>query len=187
MYESKIFVQCVIQSGADSTAPEWEEDGQLASPGPAFLQEASKPQPCVRSADVPLLRSLPQRQLLTNIVGLWHNHNLSLGLLKGRGQVTGWFFNTSLFPVCFTLSQAPNEQVWILSCSVMSNSLRPRELQPARLRCPWDSPGKNTGVGWHFLLHGIFPIQGSNPCLLHLLPRQADSLLLSDLGILLFS
>ena len=28
-------------------------------------------------------------------------------------------------------------------------------------------PGKNTGVGWHFLLHGIFPNQGSNPCLLH--------------------
>ena len=29
--------------------------------------------------------------------------------------------------------------------------------------CPWDSPGKNTGVGCHFLLQGIFPIQGSNP------------------------
>lgn len=70
MYESKIFVQCVIQSGADSTAPEWEEDGQLTSPGPTFLQEASKPQPCMRSVDVPLLRSLPQRQLLTNIAGL---------------------------------------------------------------------------------------------------------------------
>ena len=29
--------------------------------------------------------------------------------------------------------------------------------------CPWDSPGKNTGVGCHFLLQGIFPNQGSNP------------------------
>ena len=36
-----------------------------------------------------------------------------------------------------------------------------------RLHCPWDSPGKNTGVGCHFLLQGIFPIQGSNPSLLH--------------------
>ena len=31
----------------------------------------------------------------------------------------------------------------------------------------WDSPGKNTGVGCHFLLQGIFPTQGSNPGLLH--------------------
>ena len=29
--------------------------------------------------------------------------------------------------------------------------------------CPWDSPGKNTGVGCHFLLQGVFPSQGSNP------------------------
>ena len=30
-----------------------------------------------------------------------------------------------------------------------------------------DSPGKNTGVGCHALLQGIFPTHGSNPCLLH--------------------
>ena len=33
--------------------------------------------------------------------------------------------------------------------------------------CPWDFPSKNTGVGCHFLLQGIFPTQGSNPDLLH--------------------
>ena len=33
----------------------------------------------------------------------------------------------------------------------------------ARFLCPWDSPGKNTGVGCHFFLQGIFPIQGSKP------------------------
>ena len=33
--------------------------------------------------------------------------------------------------------------------------------------CPWDFPGKNTGVGCHSLLQGTFPTQGSNPCLLH--------------------
>ena len=42
----------------------------------------------------------------------------------------------------------------------------------ARLFCPWDFPGKNTGVGCHFLLQGIFPIQGSNLRLLH---WQVDS------------
>ena len=44
----------------------------------------------------------------------------------------------------------------------MSDSLRPHGLSPTRLLCPWDSPGKNTGVGGHALLQGIFPNQGSN-------------------------
>ena len=35
------------------------------------------------------------------------------------------------------------------------------------LLCPWDSPGKNTGKGFHFLLQGILLTQRSNPCLLH--------------------
>ena len=34
----------------------------------------------------------------------------------------------------------------------MSNSVRPHRRQPTRLLCPWDSPGKNTGVGCHFRL-----------------------------------
>ena len=34
----------------------------------------------------------------------------------------------------------------------MSNSVRPHKRQPTRLPRPWDSPGKNTGVGCHFLL-----------------------------------
>ena len=37
----------------------------------------------------------------------------------------------------------------------------------ARLFYPWDSPGKNTGVGCHFLFQGIFPTQELNPGLLH--------------------
>ena len=43
----------------------------------------------------------------------------------------------------------------------------PVNCSPARLLCPWDSPGKNTGVGCHFLLQGIFPTQGLNPGLPH--------------------
>ena len=35
------------------------------------------------------------------------------------------------------------------------------------LLCPWDSPGKNIGVGCHFLLQGIFPTQDLNPSFLH--------------------
>ena len=40
--------------------------------------------------------------------------------------------------------------------------LRPHGLQPASLHCPWNSPGNNTGVGYHFLLQGIFLTQRSN-------------------------
>ena len=69
---------------------------------------------------------------------------------------------------------APEQQQQM--CSVVSDSLWPHTLQPARLLCPWDVPGKNSGVGCHFLLQGIFPTQGSNLLLLGLLHRQVDSL-----------
>ena len=44
--------------------------------------------------------------------------------------------------------------------SVMANSLQPYGLYPTRLLWPWDFPGKDTGVGCHTLLQGIFPTQG---------------------------
>ena len=47
----------------------------------------------------------------------------------------------------------------------MSNSVTTRTVA-ARLLCPWDFPSKNTGVGCHFLLQGIFLTQRSNPHLL---------------------
>ena len=56
-------------------------------------------------------------------------------------------------------------RVW--ACSVISDSLGPHGLEPARLLCPWNSPGKNTGAGCHFLLQVVFPTQGCNPGLLH--------------------
>ena len=49
------------------------------------------------------------------------------------------------------------------SCSIVSDSLQPQGLQPTRLLCPWDSPGKNPGAGCHALLQGIFPTRGSKP------------------------
>ena len=39
--------------------------------------------------------------------------------------------------------------------SVVSDFVRPQRRQLTRLPCPWDSPGKNTGVGCHFLLQGM--------------------------------
>ena len=43
--------------------------------------------------------------------------------------------------------------------------LRPHVLKPARLLCPWGSPGKNTGMGCHALLQGIFRIEPASPAL----------------------
>ena len=56
-----------------------------------------------------------------------------------------------LFP-CFTHA---GFSVCVLSYPVASNSLRPHGLQPARLLCPWDFLGKNTGVVCHFLLQTL--------------------------------
>ena len=63
--------------------------------------------------------------------------------------------------------------VVVLVTIVVSDSFRSHGLWPTRLLCPWDSPSKNTGVGCHFLLQGIFPTQGLNERLLH---WQVDSL-----------
>ena len=54
-----------------------------------------------------------------------------------------------------------------VSRSVMSDSLQPHGLQPTRVLCPWNSLGKDTGVGCHALLQGIFATQGSNLGLLY--------------------
>ena len=86
---------------------------------------------------------------------------------------------------CFHISAFVNNAVMNIVVVVQllsySNSVSPW-IVATRLLCPWDFPGKNTGVGCHFLLQGIFLTQGSNLCLLHLLQWRAGSLLLSHLG-----
>ena len=78
-----------------------------------------------------------------------------------------------------TLSRAPCgiQQVHIIylfqpcvckfSCSVVSYTLQPHGLQPAKLLCPWNFPGKITKVGCHFLFQGIFVTQESKLCLVY--------------------
>ena len=60
------------------------------------------------------------------------------------------------------------------SCPALCNPMY--LVGPIRLLFPWDFPDKNTGVGSHFLLQGILPIQGLNLHLLSLPPWQVDSL-----------
>ena len=75
----------------------------------------------------------------------------------GKGGLSHW---TGEVPIVMMKAAS-------VSSSVVPHSLQPHGLQPTRLPCPWGFPGKDTGVGGHFLLQGIFPTQGSNLDLLH--------------------
>ena len=93
--------------------------------------------------------------------------------------------------------QIPDRSVSDIALSCVQLFVTPWTIA-AGLLCPWDSPGRNTGVGGCALLRGIFLAQGSIPCPLSFLPWQADSLLralsgksffliISDLFAYLFS
>ena len=74
--------------------------------------------------------------------------------------------------MCFHLCSRTHIGRQLIGCSVasvVSDSLWPHEPQSIRLLCPRDVPGKNTEVGCHALLQGIFLTQRSNRHVLHLL------------------
>ena len=62
------------------------------------------------------------------------------------------FASVSLKYIIIELLDLEDESV---SHSVMPNSLQPHGLQPTRLLCSWDFPGKDIGIGCHFLLTQI--------------------------------
>ena len=88
--------------------------------------------------------------------------SISLFFIFYLNNYLPYLFFTLAFPLPHNQE---SERKW--SCSVMSDSLRPHGLYPTRLLHPWDSPRKNTGVGCHLLLQGIFQTQGSIPGLPH--------------------
>ena len=97
------------------------------------------------------LKSCPE-SIFKNV---WNEHHVVTKLLRRDPSQGSWMH----------LLTAPRggrlTQKW---CSEGIRGTRKYGLQPA-----WDSPGKNTGVGCHALLQGIFLTQGLNPCLLCLL------------------
>ena len=72
------------------------------------------------------------------------------------------------WPLSFPwICTAPScQNVWV-SVAQSCPTLLPHGLEPTRLLCPWDFPGKNARVGCHFLLQGIVLTQGLNPGLPH--------------------
>ena len=93
-----------------------------------------------------------------------------------------WNWNWTGHRVFYRTILAPPPESESVSLSVWSDSLQACGLQHARLLCPWNSPGKNTGVGSHSLLQEIFLTQGLNLSLPRLLHWQAAALLLHHLG-----
>ena len=69
--------------------------------------------------------------------------------------------------------------VAVLIAKQRATLLQLHGLEPSRLLVTWNFPSKNTGVGFHFLLQGIFLTLGLNSCLLH---WQVDSLPLQHPG-----
>ena len=73
-----------------------------------------------------------------------------------------------IFNYCYILlNMAWKERVKVKAAQLCSTLCDPMDCSLLRLLCPWNSPGKNTGVGGHSLLQGIFPTQGLNPGLPH--------------------
>ena len=86
--------------------------------------------------------------------------NLQLGLAWDQlgsqtGELVLWYF-------FLTGKLEKHNESESVSPSVMSDSLWPHRLQSTRLLSPWNSPGKNTGVGCHSLIQETFLTWGSN-------------------------
>ena len=87
-------------------------------------------------------------------------------------RINPWLIWSCLVILHF-VCKAVYMSVWVCEwvCVLVAQSqltlCGPVDCSPPELLCPWNSPGKNTGVGSHSLLQGIFLSQGSNPCLLH--------------------
>ena len=89
------------------------------------------------------------------------------GVLHSKGsQRVRHYWTTAVYFIVF-LFYAFYVLLFALVPKSCLTLLQPHRLWPSRLFCPWDFPGKNTGVGCHSLLWGIFLTQGLNPDLLH--------------------
>ena len=114
-------------------------------------------------------------------------------MVSGHLQMTSTKkFNFLLWGVCLQKSMDGFEGhcfilcMHVLSCfSCVGLCATPWTIA-CRLLSPWDSPGKNIGVGCHALIQGIFLTQGSNWYLLCLLHWQVGSLSLSHSGSLFY-
>ena len=130
------------------------------------------PSLCLMTSGVTSLRKPSYYQLLSphaSTLPLGCQSNLCFLQLKQSSYyiiVTWYQSSQDCEPLEEGLADLRVHHMCMLSCSGMSDSVMPWTVA-ARLLCPWNSPGKNTGVGCHSLLQESFPIQGLNPGLPH--------------------
>ena len=101
----------------------------------------------------------PSRSLLCLLS--WHSSFLPSFLKESMSGNVGVLIGADGQRTC-SFPPKVKVKVWVFQSSRIFAGL-----QPASLLCPWDSPGKTTGVGSQSCIQGIFPTQGSNPGLLH--------------------
>ena len=107
-------------------------------------------------------------QRISEKMGYWTNQepyslsNFHLNILvpENNWVLVYLFINKEvqpcIYPKLFGLQEHYTSYSTYVSHSVMPDSLQPHGLQPISLLCPWDFPGKDTRMGCHFLLQGIF-------------------------------
>ena len=123
----------------------------VASP---FSRESSQPRDWTQVSHMQV-SSLPAELLETPYAAVANSLRLCPTLCDPRdasplgSPVPGILQARTLEWVAISFS---NAWKWKWSCSVVSDPQRPHGLQPSRLLCPWDFPGKSTGVGCHCLL-----------------------------------
>ena len=87
---------------------------------------------------------------------LFIKYEISIVLTVSAG-VRCFQFTAKCLPPNMWAGVSPSDVLCCCCCckvaSVVSDSVRPHRQQPTRLLCPWDSPGKNTRVGCHFLVY----------------------------------
>ena len=105
--------------------------------------------------------------MLCDLTYMWNIKNKNQTLMCREGKwckISGWWLME------YSRVKITKSRLFVLSCLVVT-----LWLWPTRFLYPWDFPGRNFGVGCHLLLQRIFPTQGSNPCLFHLLHWQAST------------
>ena len=98
----------------------------------------------------------PKSQPFSFLNNDWHPGSF---WLSSKACVSDCLMNFIFLTNDYECSQHSFNVCVCVSCSVGSDSSWPHEMQSARLLCPWNSPGENTGVDKHSLLQGIFPTQ----------------------------
>ena len=155
--------------------PHWAEISQagLGVPGPCGSQN--------QDWGFPRSGSQSQHQLSDREVG-----ETTSCPLDGRGAFCRFILAILLFRSKMLLQKERKRKIRIITCSVASvvTLCVPVDAGATFTRrlCPWDSPGKNAGVGCHALLKGTLPTRRSSPCLLCFLHWQVDSLPMVPLG-----